>query len=507
MESVLDRLGEEVTGIVSPVSLCMALTVALVRLLNPTGDNAGSSVYIASAYYKEQGDDSTAEKITGSIVNAAIFVGVIASMTFVLVLLFKYGYTKAIYAYMAFAGFSIFFVLVGIIMLQLLVKFQIPLDAFSFSFMLYNFSMVGVTALFFWPAPILMKQGYLVVTGMVTAYMFTFIPEWSTWVMLIAMALYDLCAVLTPHGPLKVLVELAQERDEDIPALVYEARSTGQPRRLPHNRRQQRQPGRHQTGTTANAHLDDASSAALHQVTIAQTSNDSPERRETDGAEGSPSDDWGRATTGGIIAQGASGEPERSTQLATEAITGLQPLAPLEQEASPEGDAGEGEQSQQPLLTGQESSSFTAAQDHAAADHVDGFVPPLDAASMPEINPSNHQHQHSRPAADRHQQNIEQDGSEGSENYLPDAIKLGLGDFIFYSVLVGRAAMYDMLTALVSYLAVMAGLGTTLLLLAVFRKALPALPISIGLGVMFYLLARLLLEPFVLNLSTQLIFV
>lgn len=54
VDSVLDRLGEEVTGIVSPVSLCMALTVGLVRLLNPTGDAAGNSVYIASAYYKEQ---------------------------------------------------------------------------------------------------------------------------------------------------------------------------------------------------------------------------------------------------------------------------------------------------------------------------------------------------------------------------------------------------------------------------------------------------------------------
>lgn len=54
VESVLDRLGEEVTGIVSPVSLCMALTVGLVRLLNPSGDTAGGSVYIASAYYKEQ---------------------------------------------------------------------------------------------------------------------------------------------------------------------------------------------------------------------------------------------------------------------------------------------------------------------------------------------------------------------------------------------------------------------------------------------------------------------
>ncbi len=102
---------------------------------------------------------------------------------------------------------------------------------------------------------------------------------------------------------------------------------------------------------------------------------------------------------------------------------GLQPLAPLQQETSPEGDAGEGEQSQQPLLTGQESSSFTAAHGHASADLV-GFVPPLDAASMPDINPSNHQHQQSRPAADRHQQNDEQEGSEGSENYLPDAIHL-----------------------------------------------------------------------------------
>lgn len=90
------------------------------------------------------------------------------------------------------------------------------------------------------------------------------------------------------------------------------------------------------------------------------------------------------------------------------------------------------------------------------------------------------------------------------EPLLPEAIKLGLGDFIFYSVLVGRAAMYDMLTAYMSYLAIVAGLGATLLLLALYQKALPALPVSIGLGVAFYFAARLLLEPFVL--STQLVF-
>lgn len=63
---------------------------------------------------------------------------------------------------------------------------------------------VGVTALFFWPAPLGLKQGYLVVVGVVTAYIFTFVPEWTTWVLLLGMALYDLWAVLSPVGPLKV---------------------------------------------------------------------------------------------------------------------------------------------------------------------------------------------------------------------------------------------------------------------------------------------------------------
>ena len=67
--------------------------------------------------------------------------------------------------------------------------------------------------------------------------------------------------------------------------------------------------------------------------------------------------------------------------------------------------------------------------------------------------------------------------------------------------------MYDMLTALVSYVAVMAGLGITLLLLALNRQALPALPVSIALGVLFYCLSRFILEPFILNLSTNLVFI
>jgi hypothetical protein len=77
------------------------------------------------------------------------------------------------------------------------------------------------------------------------------------------------------------------------------------------------------------------------------------------------------------------------------------------------------------------------------------------------------------------------------------SIKLGLGDFVFYSVLVGKAALYGFATCAACFLVIISGLGATLVLLSVFRKALPALPISIGLGVLFYLLTRVVIIPYI----------
>jgi hypothetical protein len=91
--------------------------------------------------------------------------------------------------------------------------------------------------------------------------------------------------------------------------------------------------------------------------------------------------------------------------------------------------------------------------------------------------------------------------AEEEEEEAERGVKLGLGDFVFYSVLVGRAALFDMLTVFTSFVAILTGLFGTLILLAIFQKALPALPFSIALAMMFFFLTRFFLLPYVLYLG------
>jgi len=95
-----------------------------------------------------------------------------------------------------------------------------------------------------------------------------------------------------------------------------------------------------------------------------------------------------------------------------------------------------------------------------------------------------------------------QEGEEDEDR----TVKLGLGDFIFYSVLVSRASLFGFITFITSFVGIISGLAVTLGLLAITKRALPALPVSIALGVTFYLITRIVLAPIIAPLAIESIF-
>lgn len=472
--SIIDTLGEEITRIIAPVSICMLLVVILVSFLN--SDPSSSSSFsqsittIANLAYDESSSDSFWDKFEGALLNSLVFVVVVTVITFFLVFLFYIRCTMFLKFYMGFSAFVVLVFMGGQLALMLVDKMNLPIDSVTFLVVLFNFAIVGVLAVFMSKMAILVTQSYLVVIGMLVAFWFTMLPEWTTWVLLVAMALYDLAAVLLPVGPLRLLVELAMSRDEDIPALVYEARpvnvdesaAVGQ-RRLWRGR------GDGDQNESPNNGVNSEQNPSSHLVL---TGGSGQSERDLVDAEEGQSPNNNRELFEPLLEQRMNGGRDETLNNGVNLEENLRShLVSTVGSGQSERDLVDGEEGRV-ANNGREISEPLLERRMNAEPHVQEIVISEDRMALEGIGL----------------------GSSG-------AIKLGLGDFIFYSVLVGRAAMYDFMTVYACYLAIIAGLGITLMLLAIYQKALPALPVSIMLGVLFYVLTRTLLEEFIVQCS------
>lgn len=133
-------------------------------------------------------------------------------------------------------------------------QFGWAVDWITFLFVMINFGFVGVISIFYQKGtPKFVQNGYLVLVSVILAWEFSMWPEvssigpgncvragralthvivyavavqnsqWTTIVFCFMFAVYDLCAVLTPCGPLKCLIGLIQEKQAPLPGLLYEA--------------------------------------------------------------------------------------------------------------------------------------------------------------------------------------------------------------------------------------------------------------------------------------------
>ncbi|XP_063387382.1 presenilin-1 isoform X1 [Cydia fagiglandana] len=390
-----------------PVTLCMLVVVATISTVS---FYSVKDVYLAYTPFHEESPHAVT-KVWNALANSMILLCVIALMTVLLIVLYKKRCYKIIHGWLILSSLMLLFLFSYLYIEEALRAYNIPMDYITLGFVMWNFGVMGMIVIH-WKGPLRLQQAYLIFIAALMALVFIkYLPEWTTWAVLAVISIWDLVAVLTPKGPLRILVETAQERNEPIfPALIY-------------------------------------SSTVMYCLV-------------------------GTTTTTG------EGEPRE--------------LRPLNH-----GAAGEGRAAARPASGADGDGGFDAAW---AARRDAGRDSGREARRLrvDGTQPANYTTRVERPAPPPPPTDMEEE----------KGVKLGLGDFIFYSVLVGKASSYgDWNTTLACFVAILIGLCLTLLLLAILKKALPALPISITFGLIFYFATRGVVKPFADALAAEQVFI
>jgi len=220
------------SAVALPVTLVMVLSsVVVVWVVNPAISSSNGATGLPLVYDSQPGSSSQSSGalIGESLVNALVIVGVIVAATFVMVALYYFQFMRVLLCWLMGSTALLLAFSTGLVVQTAMAQLELPADLLTYSFVFYNFAIGGVVAVFYQRGiPLVVTQGYLMAISVTMAWvLISFLPSWTAWALLALLAVYDLCAVLTPCGPLKLLVGIMQERNAPLPGLLYEANVGG----------------------------------------------------------------------------------------------------------------------------------------------------------------------------------------------------------------------------------------------------------------------------------------
>lgn len=366
-----------------PVVITLLLDAFLTRFIEELHESTSYDRSLSETINSNNASISTANSIYMALI---LIVGILV-VTGILLACYYFGCTKIIYVWMTIAVTLILSFYVYQTFGSVPELLNIPCDYISLVLFFLNLVVVGNISIF-WRAPPIVTQVILVFISILIAIAFLKLPDWTIWMLLVLLVIYDCCVVLCPFGLLNMLIKKSEERGDEIPALVY--------------------------------------ASAAYNMPEDHTSNEYEgweERQDSDEQE-------------------LSSERNFSSDSSDESVT----TSSINNEVN----------------TNQNSTNIP----HSVPP------PPEDSFKLPPP-----------PKKER------------------DGVRLGLGDFCFYGILITRAARQGWDLVIMCSFAVILGLALTLLFLAIFQRPLPALPCSLVFGIIFFLIGALTFRKFDANLN------
>nr|CCC92765.1 putative presenilin-like aspartic peptidase [Trypanosoma congolense IL3000] len=218
-DAVAHLLGKRAMSLLLPVMLTLLLVSWSVVSLQSVIGRSTSPLLLVDT---DVNNSSSMEKLSFSVLNALAVVGIIVVLTFIMLMLYKCGCEIVLYVWLGVSIAIMLSVTLGLYIALVCARFHIPYDFITMAVVLWNVAVVGLISIFYYSHPMI-RQAYLIVISSIVAWSATVLPDWTTWCLLVAVAIYDIIAVLCPYGPLRLFVEEADKRKRPIPALIYDS--------------------------------------------------------------------------------------------------------------------------------------------------------------------------------------------------------------------------------------------------------------------------------------------